>query len=193
MEKRPRGGKRNERNDPHLGLRKVDEIALVLGEVLRGPLLLLALILEDLDLVFAAEIVAAAAAAHVRHYCGHASDGHRLLPCRVSYSSLADRLVSRGQGEIRLRRSRSRRRVPRRIPSRSGCPSAVISNDSPTTRLDLARTRRYRSRSRITVHIRSIRLGSLNTVRTCVAARVRDRRQLLRSTVATTVRRRAVL
>ena len=72
-------------NDPHLRLGKINEIALVLGEVLRGPLLLLALILEDLDLVFAAEIVAAAAAAHVRHYCGHASDGHR-LPCLLSYS-----------------------------------------------------------------------------------------------------------
>lgn len=86
---------------PHLGLREVNEVALVLGEILRRPFLLLALILEDLDLVFAAEIVAAAAAAHVRHYCGHASDGHR-LPCPLSYSLLANRLVF--GGEMRLRR-----------------------------------------------------------------------------------------
>lgn len=63
----------------HLRLREIDEIALVLGEILRGSLLLLALILEDLDLVFAAEIVAAAAAAHVWHYCEHASDDRRPL------------------------------------------------------------------------------------------------------------------
>lgn len=61
----------------HLGLREVDEGALFLSEILGGPLLVLALILEDLELVLAAEIVAAAAAAHVRHYCWP-SDGHRL-------------------------------------------------------------------------------------------------------------------
>lgn len=63
----------------HLGFGKVDEIALVLGEILRGRLVLLALMFVELDLVFGGELVAAvAAAAHVRHYCGHASDGHRL-------------------------------------------------------------------------------------------------------------------
>lgn len=66
------------RNFTHLGFRKIDEITLILGKVLGRPLLFFALILEDLDLVFATEIVAAAAAAHVRHYCG-ASDGHRRL------------------------------------------------------------------------------------------------------------------
>lgn len=86
---------------PHLGLREVNEVALVLGEVLRGPFLLLALILEDLDLVFAAEIVAAAAAAHVRHYCGHASDGHR-LPLSLSLS-----LVFLARQSTRVRRGDS--------------------------------------------------------------------------------------
>lgn len=61
----------------HLRFCEVDEGTFLLREVLGGPLLVLALILEDLDLVFAAEIVAAAAAAHVRHYCWP-SDGHRL-------------------------------------------------------------------------------------------------------------------
>lgn len=74
-------------NSTHLGLGEIDEIALVLRKVLRGPLLLLALIFEDLDLVFAAEIVAAAAAAHVRHYCGP-SDGLRRLSCPLSLSLL---------------------------------------------------------------------------------------------------------
>lgn len=61
----------------NLRFREVDEGTFLLREILGGSLLLLALILEDLDLVFAAEIVAAAAAAHVRHYCWP-SDGHRL-------------------------------------------------------------------------------------------------------------------
>lgn len=69
--------------DTHLRLREVDEGTFLLREVLGGPLLVLALILEDLDLVFAAEIVAAAAAAHVRHYCWP-SDGHRLSCLRRS-------------------------------------------------------------------------------------------------------------
>lgn len=64
--------------ETHLGFGKVDEVALVLGEVLRGRLVLLAFMLVELDLVLGGELVAAvAAAAHVRHYCGHASDGRR--------------------------------------------------------------------------------------------------------------------
>lgn len=62
----------------HLGFGKIDEIALVFGEVLRGGLVLLPLMLVKLDLILGGELVAAvAAAAHVRHYYGHASDGHR--------------------------------------------------------------------------------------------------------------------
>lgn len=64
------GGKKR-----HLRLGEIDERALLLGQVLRGPLLVFALVLEDLDLVLAAEVVPAAAAAYVRHRCVRACVG----------------------------------------------------------------------------------------------------------------------
>lgn len=76
-----RGGRERD-SLAHLGFGEVDEVALVLGEILRRRLVFLALMLVELDLVLGGELVAAvAAAAHVRHYCGHASDGHRRLSC----------------------------------------------------------------------------------------------------------------
>lgn len=51
-----------------LWLGKIDERTLLLCKILRWSFLILTLILEYLDLVLAAEIIATAAAAHVRHY-----------------------------------------------------------------------------------------------------------------------------